>query len=141
MLRRLRTGRMLSRRTSFGQARLRQSHLTQRRRLRKRGPNQLRQWQPTHRRRLGMRGRRLDHRWEKPGLHALHRKQVRGKTLQLLQGVAMVKAARRAITGDGVCIGFAHRENKFCSSKHKLMSYLDEGSSDRIPKPRRAQRN
>ena len=44
------------------------------------------------------------------------------KILQLVQGVAMLKSARRAITGDGVCIGVTYKEDAVVHPKNQVMS-------------------
>ena len=62
----------------------------------------------------------MDQRWETKLTRIALQPNGSDKILHLLQGVAMVKSARRAITGDGVCIGLTYKENAFVHPKTKV---------------------
>ncbi len=61
--------------------------------------------------------------WTKAGITKLTRiaskREWEFQHLHILQGVTMVKSARRATTGDGICIGLTYKEDAVIHPKTK----------------------
>ena len=67
----------------------------------------------------------------KPTRTPLH-PQGCGNSLELLGRVDMVKSARRAVTGDGVCIGLTSKDQAFVHPKTKNCRELIKDVADEI---------